>query len=291
MPAQPQNKSGLTLEHDPGMALVLHPKRGANRYVERPEAMHEAAAAQDATFAAVRASPRHPQRLCGDGDSWINILWPLSEFAGHDRTFFDVLESDFYAVSVAYPGDTFQQMRLKKDYRQLVSSGTFDFFIFSGGGNDFLGGGALTNLLKNRNEGDGAKPETHLHLPLFKTALKELEAGYIEIAEDVAAKSGTKNTRMLVHGYDVPTPKPNGPWLGLPLARKGYSLKTDKDLIKGMLTHLVDGFYGTLKSVADKCANVALVDLRGVVKTWNDELHPSTQGSRNVAKKFAASIK
>jgi hypothetical protein len=45
----------------------------------------------------------------------------------------------YYTGSVAWPGDTFEQMLSKRDYRQKIQSAIFDYFVFSGGGNDLLG--------------------------------------------------------------------------------------------------------------------------------------------------------
>lgn len=228
-------------------------------------------------------------RVTSDGDSWVNILWPLSAAAGYDHTFFDLIEADvhFYATGTAYPGDTFQQVRMAKDYRQNVASESFRYFIMSAGGNDFIGGGALFNLLRWRDEGDGRDPTTHLNMSWLQISLDILRSGYQEIADDVRRISNGR-TKMLVNTYDYPIPRPNGVWLGKPLVRRGYNLQTDKVLIAGILKCLIDSFYTTLTQVR----HITIVDVRNTVKSgqWTDELHPKGKGAEAVARKFKATM-
>ncbi|KSV61291.1 hypothetical protein N182_37990 [Sinorhizobium sp. GL2] len=219
----------------------------------------------------------------------MNILYEISRYFGYQQTFFDIIEKKYYARSVAWPGHTFEQMLLERDYRSLVGSGTFDFFIFSGGGNDLLGGGALTQFLRHRGDVSGADPKKYLRMDLVTGVLRRVEDGYQAIAEDVRVLSRPKNTRMLVHGYDVPTPRRDGVWLGGPFTRRGFDLTKDKHLINDILTYLVNQLYEVLHRVAKKKKNVTVVDLRGCVAgRWNDELHPKKAASIDIAARFTA---
>ncbi|MER9436056.1 SGNH/GDSL hydrolase family protein [Mesorhizobium sp. M0618] len=228
-------------------------------------------------------------RVTSDGDSWINILWPMSAVAGYDHTFFDLIEEDsrFYATGTAYPGDTFQQVRTEKDYRQNVASESFEYFVVSAGGNDLIGGGALFDLLRWRDEGDGNDPATHLNMSWLQVSLDTLRSGYEEIADDVLQISHGRTT-MLVNTYDYPIPRVNGVWLGKPLIRRGYNLQTDRVLIAKILKYLIDSFYAALTQVR----HIVVVDVRNTVKAgqWTDELHPRGRGAEAVAKKFKAAM-
>ncbi|MCA1444600.1 hypothetical protein I6F07_31335 [Ensifer sp. IC4062] len=282
------SNASVFLEKDPGICLVYHVKDAQGRYLTDEQAVRalQSSALSADTWAARKESGI---RICADGDSWINILWPLSALAGYAPTFFDILEGRYYARNVAYPGDTFEQMRQKKDYRRLVKSASFDFFIFSGGGNDILGGGALTELLRPRISGTPADPSSFLRLDVLERTMRLLEEGYNEIACDVETLSTSKRTQMLVHGYDVPMPVANGPWLGQPFIRRGFSLTDDGALIEGILTYLVDRLYDMLERIERAQNNVTVVRLKGVVKgRWNDELHPRKAASQDLAKKFVA---
>ncbi|WP_029059162.1 hypothetical protein [Stappia stellulata] len=227
-------------------------------------------------------------RVCAEGDSWINILWPWSSAFGYEKTFFDVIEGDsaYYTRSVGYPGDTLADMLAARDYRQLLASGTFDCFIFSGGGNDVLGGAALSRLLRDRPAtGAAATPAGCIDPAALAAAVSDLAKGYDFIARDVTAAD--PDVKMLVHGYDYPRPVAGEPWLGVPFAARGYDLVADKDLIEAILMHLVDAFYDMLATIAASHAHVEVVDLRTIVAgRWNDELHPKETASLDLAAEF-----
>lgn len=222
-------------------------------------------------------------KICADGDSWINILFEISQAFGYEKTFFDVLEGHYYSASTAWPGDTFDQMLLEKTFDVHIDSGIFDFFIFSGGGNDMLGGGALGKLLIDKADGAGSSdPEQYLKLDKVASAQKKLRSGYLEIAQIVKVRS--PSTTMLVHGYDYPEARADGPWLGKPFVQKNFDLHQDRVLIARILKYLVDRIYGMLGDVAHKSSNVTVVDVRNVVKgRWADELHPKREASEDIA--------
>lgn len=228
-------------------------------------------------------------RVCADGDSWINILWPWSTLFDHEKTFFDVIEdnvSSYYTRSVGYPGDTLADMLSARDYRQPLDSRIFDYFIFSGGGNDVLGGNALVALLRDRQSlGGSPDPRDCIDPDALASAVATLASGYDVIARDV--KDVDSDVTMLVHGYDYPAPRAGEPWLAVPFTAKGYDLTADRDLISAILMHLVDAFYDMLKGVAARHSHVQVVDLRNVVDgRWNDELHPQKAASVDLATKF-----
>ncbi|TKT76147.1 hypothetical protein [Aquamicrobium sp. LC103] len=277
----------VRLEKNPSVCLVYDVYDEKGRLVPRREMMERYLQEDRGAFRRRTLRSAAGSKLCADGDSWINILWPLSAALGHHRTFFDVLQERYRTTDVAYPGDTFQQMLAEKDYRQPIQSGIFDFFIFSGGGNDVLGGGALVELLRWKADGGGSTdPKKYLFTTLLKQTLDRLRDGYMEIADDVRAKSSGR-TRMLVHGYDYPIPRGDGVWIGRPFQSRGYDLRTDKQLIAAILKHLVDRFHSMLDTVQRRKRNVTLVDLRGICNgRWNDELHPKLAASRDFALRF-----
>ncbi|MEO9528888.1 hypothetical protein [Roseibium sp.] len=222
-------------------------------------------------------------KICADGDSWINILIEFSHALGYNKTFFDVLEERYRTSSTACPGDTFEQMLQEKTFKVHIDSGINDFFIFSGGGVDVLGGGALTRLLRTKAEGGGSSdPEKYLNLDRIDAALRKLKSGYLEIAQYVKVRS--PRTVMLVHGYDYPVAQADGPWLGTPFLKRNFDIGSDRALVDGILAYLVDRFYGMLEDVARNISNVTVVDVRNVVKgRWTDELHPKKAASEDIA--------
>lgn len=284
----PKTIASFTLEKDPAICLVYHARNGRGQYLAKSDYLALKKGGQlDEGAHTVRADT--VPKICADGDSWINILSEISWVLGYEKTFFDVIEETYYASSVAWPGDTFEQMLSKRDYSQKIGSGIFDFFIFSGGGNDLLGGGALTGFLKHKSEASGSAPASYLHVDIVKTVTDRLEWGYGKIADDIRNLSAPRKTRMLVHGYDIPTPRKDGVWLGGPFVRRGYSLTGDRVLIQAILTYLVNQLYDLLERVATRKKNVTLVDLRGCVRgRWVDELHPKKAASTDIAKRFTA---
>lgn len=230
-------------------------------------------------------------KICADGDSWINILIEISHLFGYQKTFFDVLEGHYKSASTAWPGDTFDQMLQEKTFKVHIDSGIFDYFIFSGGGNDILGGGALKKLLKRKSEGGGSSdPERYLSLDGVDSALQKLRSGYLEIAQYVKVRS--PKTQMLVHGYDYPVARANGPWLGKPFIQHQFDLQQDSALIARIFKHLVDGFYGMLDDIAQSNSNVTVINLRNAVKgRWTDELHPTREASEDIASIYRGVMK
>lgn len=275
---------GRSMKKDPEVALAYR-IFGPNGRDETDELRARLRAARQSREIAPAANL---VRVCADGDSWINILWPWSTLFGHEKTFFDVIEENvsYYSRSVGYPGDTLADMLAARDYRQPLGSGIFDYFIFSGGGNDVLGGSALVALLRDR-QAVGSSPDPHdcIDPDALATAVATLASNYDFIARDVrAADTGVT---MLVHGYDYPAPRAGQPWLAVPFTAKGYDLTADKELIAAILRHLVDAFYDMLEGVAGKHAHVQVVNLRNVVDgRWNDELHPQEAASVDLAAKF-----
>nr|MEC9421163.1 hypothetical protein [Pseudomonadota bacterium] len=271
------------IEKDPNTCLVYKVFGLNGELLPRGHAVTSVAAQTKDSEGVAPLGGNSAPKICADGDSWINILIEVSQALGYHKTFFDVLESHYYSASTAWPGDTFEKMLLEKSFKQHIDSGIFDFFIFSGGGNDVLGGGALTKLLKPKANGDASSdPEKYLRLDRIEAVLRTLMAGYLEIAQYVQIRS--PRTLMLVHGYDYPIATAKGPWLGAPFRQRNFDLKQDAALIASILEYLVDRFYGMLDKVARKSNNVKVVNVRNIVKSrWADELHPKKEASEDIA--------
>jgi lysophospholipase L1-like esterase len=224
-----------------------------------------------------------PLRVLGEGDSWINLLLPT-----FPKTFFNVLGDTFPSRNIGFPGHTFEQILDDKQYVQVLSSGEYRVFVFSGGGNDVLGGGSLEKLLKPKSEGMGSSdPADYVKSDKLKSVLKSLDAGYRLVAKE--AKNAEPDILMLVHGYDHAIPRKNGKWLGKPLKAAGFS--HDEPLSLKIIAFLVDSFNAMLANIAKDVGHVRHVDVRGTVKAlWHDELHPTTTGAKAVAPLFAKEI-
>jgi hypothetical protein len=224
-------------------------------------------------------------RLCGEGDSWLNLL---SNISGFPKTLFDILGETFPTRNLAFPGDTFDHVLAEKQYKSVLQSGLYRVFVFSGGGNDILGGGGLTSLLRKKSEGHGSSdPADYVNQPVMRQVLDRLAKGYRQVAKE--AKAFEPGVLMLTHGYDYALPRKDGKWLGTPLQAKGYA--HDEPIAPKIIAFLVDQFNAVLDSVAQDNAHVRHIDVRGTVKArWHDELHPKEPAARDVAALFQKEI-
>lgn len=229
-----------------------------------------------------------PYKLCSEGDSWINILWPLSAAAGYNETFVDIIERDsrFYINNIGWPGDEFSDIVAKKQYKAPIQSGIFDFFVLSGGGNDFLGGGRLSKFI-TPFDGHSDDPEAYIRTDRLRSIFEDVEDGYHKIIRDV--QTWSPKTHIFLHGYDHAIPRPDGPWMGRPFSALGFDVASA--LPRKIIKYLVDEFYKLLRGIAARHAKVHLIDARGCLKGhWHDELHPDRIAAEKVAVKFIAKM-
>jgi lysophospholipase L1-like esterase len=225
-------------------------------------------------------------KLCGEGDSWLNLL---SHISGFPKTLFDVLGETFPTRNLAFPGDTLGGILAHKDYESVLKSGLYRVFVFSAGGNDFIGGGGLASLLKRKSEGHGSSnPVDYVDQVKVSQVFAKLEQSYRLVA--MQAKQFEPRILMLIHGYDYALPRKNGKWLGKQMAARGYA--HDEPLAPKIIAHLVDTFNEMLKRVDADFAHVRHVNVRGTVNgRWHDELHPKEAAARDIAKLFEKEIK
>lgn len=231
-----------------------------------------------------------------EGDSWANILYPWSEyFFGYNEAFPNFIERDprFYYRNIGWPGDTLEDIVTSShapDGRkgadsglyQPIRSGIFDFLVFSGGGNDFLGGGQLECFLKPYRAGT-TDPWECLDRAKVDGIYDKIRDQYLQIISLVNVSS--PQTKILLHGYDHAIPKSGGRWLGVPFTSKGYT--PESPLCSYIIAVLVDRMYELLGEIAASNRTVRVVDVRGLCSNhWHDELHPDRVAARAIADKF-----
>jgi lysophospholipase L1-like esterase len=229
-----------------------------------------------------------PIKILAEGDSWFNLP---NLFMPKDAV--DILRETYTVSSVAMWGDTLENMLEQKQYVQKLESGNFRHFLFSGGGNDVLG--SIGRYVKTRTPGDTDPTHAPDYVkPTFATKVKNIIAGYEELADDVRQARGSR-TVLYVHGYANAVPKPGGKYLGKRLGALGFDPATVGPLAAAIVAHMVGMFNTALQRFAAARANIAYVDLRTRVKIatdWHsDEIHPSAKGARKVAGAFDQAIK
>lgn len=270
-------------EKDPNRCLAYHVLDDTRAPLSQEQVAAEwSASGKGEDTHPIRIS-RSPLRVCACGDSWINVVIEVSRYLGYNRTFFDILEGYYETASSAWPGHSFDDVVAEKPFRVHVDRGAYDYLVFSGGGDEVLGGCALTRLLKDRSAGFGSDdPEDFLQMEKLVEILEGLKSGYVEIARYLNANA--PRTQLLVHGYDYPVAHSDGPWFGRPFIKRNFRFEADRDLIHAILAYLVDRFYGFLQEVDDAHPNVTVVDIRNVVRgRWTDEFHPDLDASKDIA--------
>ncbi len=244
--------------------------------------------------------------LVAEGDSWFDYLW------------WDVLnmlenEHGFDVESVASAGDRVEDMaytgdqlaKFKKVLEKLLRREELPkAILLSGGGNDVAGDEFFVLL----DHASSANPGLNEDVIRGVTDVR-IRNAYVAIltAVTVLCERTTGHTvPILVHGYDRPVPDGRGfagggwalpgPWLRPGFHRKGF---LNQNQNKQMIGLLIDRFNDMLKSVAadPRFPHVQYVDLRGTLPNgntydawWANELHPTKEGFRKVAERFADAI-
>ena len=272
-------------------ALVLNPSTVDIAGIERSARAAAPALAAEASVAAksgrlttrkrktaVAAQPT----IVAEGDSWFNlpdIIYP--------DTIVDILQINYSIANIAMYGDELEHMILLAEYMPYLANGNVDFLMFSGGGNDVIGGGALANCI-NLYDPDHTNPKQAAYYinAEFEKALSRIDQLYRSLAAQVRKISPA--TKIVVHGYDYAIPRHEGQFLGKALQVRGLDPAWDGPLCDAIIAMMINRFNDRLQKLPSD--NVIYVDLRGTagnVGGWFDELHPNAATARRMAKKFA----
>ena len=254
--------------------------------------LRDAGIALDLGRATPVAAPKAFKRklpLIAEGDSWFKLpdAGPVTPLA-----LIGFLQKTYSTVNLAHWGDTLAEMIAAGQFWSFLLSGKSDVLLFSGGGNDILGGGMLWRYV-NLFDVDHAKPSDapyYLNKEFYDN-LDAVMANYEGLIQRI--KQRTPHVIMLGHGYDYVIPRPDGPWLGGPLTRQGIDPRDKGELGAAIIKAMLDVFNSRLSALEKAYPdNFKHVDLRGTItKTqWWDELHPLEAGAKKTAAKFAAAI-
>jgi hypothetical protein len=238
-----------------------------------------------------------------EGDSWCQFPVFIDELYDHLRNSYNI-----YCTSRA--GDTLKNMIFKgpeyhKYLRELIHLRRIklDGFLFSGAGNDVVGRGAsgkavLEEILKPYDKTQS--PAWHIQTPECDAVMKFISDSYRKLFDTVNGLFPVlafPDLKIFVHSYDYvqvrslplrdPHPKPwAANWTGDPLRAKGFP---DNHIGSAVIKELIDRLSETTKKVCSSYPDRAVyVDLRGSVPPdqWADELHATSAGFAEVAKRF-----
>jgi hypothetical protein len=227
-------------------------------------------------------------QIVAEGDSWFRLppyIYP--------KTCIDFLQEAGYPINnLAQWGDTLEKMLQDGDFWSPIDNGA-DLLLFSAGGNDILGNGALASFL-NLYDGGHAKPSDapyYLKQAFYDNldiVVSNIETGLIQ---PMAARHTGK--RIIMHGYDYVIPRPHGPWLGSAMEFNGLDPTFHAALCQAIVRLMINAFNAKLQALASRYGKVFIyLDLRGTVgkNEWFDELHPKEIAARKIAAKFAKAI-
>jgi endonuclease G len=259
---------------------------------------------RQALFRLRRARGDNAPVLVSEGDSWFQFPLLLEDVI-------DQLSDAFNIWSVDAAGDTLENMVVANpEYLQALNAqaGLAKAFLFSGGGNDFLGadedGRSVLSRVLKRFEKDRPAP-WYLETDAFASELRFAEQCYAKVF--VAVARAVPGLPVICHGYDYAIPgggagDPRHPvyaaqdqWIGAPMRALGIE---DPALQRAIVRLMIDRFNERLLALCGGSgsgahANAWYVDARGTLPSiaqWADELHPNDGGFGLVAEKFRATI-
>ena len=228
------------------------------------------------------------QKIVAEGDSWFRLppfLYP--------KTCVDFLEDAGRPITnMAHWGDTLEEMLVLGEFWSPIDNGA-DLLLFSAGGNDILGNGALATYLNLFDVGHTKPADAPYYVKQafydnLDIVVSNIETGLIK---PMAGRRAGK--KIIMHGYDYVIPRPHGPWLGSAMEFNGLDPTFNAALCQAIVKVMINAYNSRLKALASKYGNVFIyLDLRGTVgkKEWFDELHPKEVVAKKIATKFAKAI-
>lgn len=265
-------------------------------------------------------------RILAEGDSWFDF--PLGGRPLRGSDVIDQLGKliDYPILNLATRGHEARAILGAVQYHRLEEllldpRRDFNVLLFSGGGNDFVGD-AFRLYIRDRDDpkvqGDPAKALN----ATFDHLMQTIAAAYEElvalrdrvVAMSNAARGGGgaggggggavpagRRITIYVHGYDFAIPSGRGtcgfgPWLAPSLRSRGWvNPQTGhiSDTGTTVVRHALRKFADLLTDLAQRHPDFVVVPTQGTLPDadlWRDELHPTPEGFRMIAEKFAAAL-
>ncbi len=225
--------------------------------------------------------------ILAEGDSWFDLpfIYP--------KTLVDFLGERHPIVTLAQWGDTLEDMVASAQFVEPLKTKAFKHFLFSGGGNDIVGGGRIQDFVRQYDVGHPAPGDAAWYVKdAFVDALDRVLALYRKIAAIV--KRTSPATKLVVHGYACVLPQKNGAWLGKTMEDfLGLDPVHKADLCRAIVKVMLDAFNVRLKQLADTSSGaIVYVDLRKAAKPdeWYDELHAREVATKRFARAFETTL-
>lgn len=269
--------------------------------ITRRVAEHQARIAARAKLA-----PAEPSlNLLADGDSWFDypLTGDLPISSDIIKELPSLIASAPTILNLAHHGEAMTGLMGVTRYNRLKAqltdpkNGAFDAILFSGGGNDLVGD-QFRLWLRDAAAADGDPSKA-----LDQQALSDIVGVVLSAYHDLCAVRDLAGHRIpiFVHAYDFARPTGNGvcgvgPWLYPSLKSRGWMDDTSDSQVAtggGIVKLILLEFEQQLRALAaDKRNNIVLVQTQGTLaaKEWANELHPTPDGFKKIAQKFADAL-
>lgn len=249
--------------------------------------------------------------MLAEGDSWFayprknilfgknaNILdWVAKSIRGKDKA---------NLLRLAGNGDEAVEMLAGSQKRELAETlweceDRIDLILFSGGGNDVVGKWDMDRLLNFYQNGYSARD--CINDVRFKRKLQQIRLAYeelIELRDDYAPKA-----IIVTHTYDLLKPSKasarfaginvTGPWIYPYLMEKKIPERFHQAVVKHLLTEL-KVMLNELAGLAKNQGKLIVVNTQGILQPgngrhWKDEMHPTSSGFKQIARKYYEQLK
>lgn len=237
---------------------------------------------------------RHFPRILAEGDSWFS--YPRKHIAfGKRSNLMQHLANRHRRLILMFAesGDEMGKMLRPKNRKLLLDSAAefrFDLFLFSAGGNDFVGEGTFGQYL---NDSGGESAISWINTAKADALFDGLRDQFGRFVQDALCKAKNPKMKLLTHTYDRVYPRDQGttllgkkfgPWLWPDLNREGKEVPPD--LHEAVANWFLNAWAKRLKQVKtglpqELKARYKVIDTRQTlagIEDWKDEIHPTSEG-------------
>lgn len=257
---------------------------------------------------------QYPLQFLAQGDSWFSFgaFPPMLTTNLFDKM---SLATAACAINCASPGMKLHRMTnttRERNFLNLLNGNVarrWSGLLISGGGNDLIEAAqvgpskpAHLRLLATQTEWrplpDG---DRYLSEAGWQTFADHLKAVFVELLKQRDKKPVNSGIPVIVHTYDVATPRNSsaglgaGPWL-FPTMKAFGIPEPDWIAVSAALSQRLSGLLAEI-AAADPVASIHVVDTlgtlqpastddRGPTQDWQNEIHPTGRGYRTLADKW-----
>ncbi len=254
-----------------------------------------------------------PARLniVAEGDSWFaypnkwffdskpaNLVDHLSKLTAKKVNFYSGASNGDEAVDMVSGKQKHDLVGLLRWHKKGPNRKPVDLLLFSGGGNDIVGKNDFERFLKPYRNSYTTGRQC-VNLQRLNRKIKQIGLAYQELLD--IRDHYSPNTLVMTHTYDYPYPSNTGAeFLGGLIKTKAWMKRFMEDdnipdhLQADVIKVFMDAMGDELKRVEAARQDIIVVDSRGTLtgkKEWLNEIHPTSNGFKAIAKKMFRTIK